>query len=174
MAASRIFYIPSLLVENSFVSPVSRDYQSVTLLELETPNTSTFNTIKAESFNVKWKPEERCDAKTTEQMLVIDTPKSSGTIFSLDVIQFPFLFSTHIDPQSISNEQNTEQGLFCFCDLFSVSINRSLCPDGAGSEASTCQACLLRSEASHYPRLERLNGELPANCDQIQTTNRDH
>ena len=82
-------------------------------------------------------------------MLVIDTPKSSGTIFSLDVIQFPFLFSTHIDPQSISNEQNTEQGLFCFCDLFSVSINRSLCPDGAGSEASTCQACLLRSEASH-------------------------
>ena len=40
-------------------------------------------------------------------------------------------------------------GLFCFSDLFSVSINRSLCPDGAGSEASTCQACLLRSEASH-------------------------
>ena len=110
----RIFYIPSLLVENSFVSPVSRDYQSVTLLELETPNTSTFNTIKAESFNVKWKKEERCDAKTTEQMLVIDTPKSSGTIFSLDVIQFPFLFSTHIDPQSISNEQNTDQGLFYF------------------------------------------------------------
>ena len=148
MAASRIFYIPSLLVQNSFVSPVSRDYQSVTLLELETPNTSTFNTIRAESFNVKWKPEERCDAKTTEQMLVIDTPKSSGTIFSLDVIQFPFLFSTHIDPQSISNEQNTEPGFILFLWPF-LSINRSLCPDGAGSEVSTCQACLLQSEACH-------------------------
>ena len=46
--------------------------------------------------------------KTIQQMLVIDTPKSSGTIFSLDVIQFSFLFSTNIDPHSISNEQNTD------------------------------------------------------------------
>ena len=38
-----------------------------------------------------------------QQMLVIDTPKSSGTLSSLDVIQFSFLFSTSIDPRGTSN-----------------------------------------------------------------------
>ena len=53
----------SLLVQNSFVSPVSRAYQNVTLLEPETQTRELY--IEAESFNVKWKPEkrERCDAK---------------------------------------------------------------------------------------------------------------
>ena len=51
MAASCIFYFLSLLVQNSFVSPVSRGYQNVTLLEPETQTRELY--IEAESFNVK-------------------------------------------------------------------------------------------------------------------------
>ena len=96
---------------------------------------------------------ERCDAKTTQQMLVIDTPKSSGTIFSLDVIQFSFLFSTHIDPHSISNEQNRDPAFILFLSVSPVTKNRRLvpwwCGVGGQQSAHATPACLPRSEACH-------------------------
>ena len=173
MAASCIFYFLSLLVQNSFVSPVSRGYQNVTLLEPETQTRELY--IEAESFNVKWKPEkrERCDAKN----YTADVGHWHSQVL-WDYLLFgcySILISFQHQHWSSQHIKWTEHRS-CVCSVFvPFSINRSLCPN-VGARGQYTPACLPRSEACHYPGLERLahNRELPANCGQIQTANRDH
>lgn len=131
--------------------------------------------IEAESFNVKWKPEkrERCDAKN----YTADVGHWHSQVL-WDYLLFgcySILISFQHQHWSSQHIKWTEHRSYVCSVFVPFSINRSLCPN-VGARGQHTPACLPRSEACHYPGLERLahNRELPANCGQIQTANRDH
>ena len=173
MAASCIFYFLSILVQNSFVSPVSRGYQNVTLLEPETPNTWT----------LYWGWIIQCEMKTRKEREVWCKNYTADVgHWHSQVLWDYLLFGCYSILISFQHQHWSSQHIkwtehrSSVCSVFvPFSINRSLCPN-VGARGQHTPACLPRSEACHYQGLERLahNRELPANCGQIQTANRDH
>ena len=129
MAASCIFYFSSILVQNSFVSPVSRAYQNVTLLELETPNTWT----------LYWGWIIQCEMKTREEREVwcINYTADVGHWHS-QVLWDYLLFGCYSILISFQHQHWSSQHIkwtehrSCVCSVFEpFSINRSLWGQGS-------------------------------------------
>ena len=150
-----ILYIlfSSILVQNSFVTPVIRGYQSVTLLELETPNTRQLN-IGDESFIVKWKPEKRevwCKNYAADvghwHSQVLWDHLLFGCYSILISFQHPHWSSQHI---KWTEHRSCVYSVFV---RFSVTINRRLvpwwCGVGGQQSAHATPACLPRTDACH-------------------------
>ena len=163
MAASCIFYFLSLLVQNSFVSPVSRGYQNVTLLEPETPNTWT----------LYWVWIIQCEMKTRKEREVWCKNYTADVgHWHSQVLWDYLLFGCYSILISFQHQHWSSQHIkwtehrSSVCSVFvPFSINRSLCPCIVCAPLIDFLACGTETiHLYHLPKNKPCQKSLLNNC----------